>query len=446
MSCDTLSKAVVFVARTFRVAEAAVDLHELDKNTELSTVQRTSRVATNISLIAFQGSSLISRISGASPNLQLGLEVAASVFDVAQKVSVLSCKDELKLNDYLDLGCTIIFRVTDVTQMTLTLKPSFFDPHTDKVKKAAEFLEAGAQIVAYRDSIGNLFSFGTNQFNNIINYCANPQDISIEVSIDDDLGEDQRPPELRINADTAAAIAQIHDAENIAELEEIPRLFQRDIELRRFSCPITGLPIRHAVVVRGTENQTQPSIYEREVIVQFLREHPGQTPQGWPEGIDCQDTNIVAFPIIQNVINARLQVLFADFKTVPPPETSTRDKMIRLARALGIGQNIKNEDLVDRISNSVPQELVSSISLQPIRHSYSGGPLLPSVRIHVLAVKSLRGKASCSSDDQRKAICALLGSRDKAEKEVLKKVLRNFSALEFYISHDLQHLSGKFQK
>ncbi len=121
---------------------------------------------------------------------------------------------------------------------------------------------------------------------------------------------------------SAALFLKLHAITNPLSKKPIPDLstpicidsfsfnpFSQPLWGKDFVCPIHQHPIRHVVVVRGTESSAHPIYFEKTAIEHWIRNH--QTPPScWPDGIKYSQENIEGSTLAQEKINQRLTFLF----------------------------------------------------------------------------------------------------------------------------------------
>lgn len=443
MSVNTLLKIVETANKAVRMVEAGIDCYEVCQSGNLSTAQGVVRATADVGLIAFQAASFGANLRGASPNWRVGLEAGAAIFDVGQRVVVLTSRNDVKLGDWLDLGCSCIFRAAAVTRTTLTLKPEFFGNRDEQIKKISDVLESGATLVQNREQANKIYSFGKRQLVYLIDYCRGQGNLALEVPIEEGIGDEPIIPQLKVDPQMAAAIMEIQGAEIIQQLQKIPCLFSQDLELKKYSCSLSGKPIRHVLVLLGTENSAHPIMYEKDQIIQRLTN--GSIPQNWPQQIPFKRENLVTSLAIQQKINQRLQLLFDDFKSVSlGPPNAFRTKVINLAAQIGIAGNVKSEEIVDHLLSKVPSTIGISVSAQKVSYIFHGEQKKAAIKIVAQTKQALFKPESSSLVEQKRALCAFLGSNAPEDKAAMRKAFQEFNKLELYISADLQKFKGKF--
>lgn len=444
MTVNTLNKALVFSVNAARIVELGHDLQEVIANSEVSGVQRAARVVFDTGSIALRGASSVAPFTKASPNTRIGLETGAEIFDFAQRVSVLAGKKDIRSGEWVDLGCQVAFRAISVTQTTLTLKPELFENQAKNVRRVSDIIGTASRVIQSRDSFQRVYHLGVKQFRRIINFAAE-RDIVLEVPLNMDADGNDLPLELQLDNETAALIAEIQNARTINEFNVIPELFSTDPQLNQFVCSLSQKPIRRVLVIRGTEN-ANPVYYERAKIARFLQDNSIRIPQGWPMEVSCKRENLATSPSVQNQIDARLQLLFDDFRALSNELVSMEDRIMGLVRQLGIGQ-ASGCEIVDRILERIPRSFVRAVSVQrEMKRFTPGEPLKLSTVLFVRSSKVLLEEQDHSNAEKQQATCACLGSSEEDDQEALKNVMKSFRGFKLYISQDLQDLSVNFFK
>lgn len=448
MNLSTISTALDMVYKGVRIANAANDFYSVDNEKALSSGQRDIRKGLDVGIILTEGASIIAPALRVSPGVQIGLNIGGGVFDVAQRVSVLACKEEVALGDWVDLGCLVTFRACEITKTTLTLRPEIFNKGQQGVKSINDILNNAALLIANRQVLKKAYPLGKKALAYIFNCCPANRETSLAVPRSFDLGESP-PLELQIGAEMAAKISEIREAQTIDGFNEIPSLFVDDRELRRFICPITRKPIRNVLATRTSQSDSTPIYYEKSAVMEYMRNHPGEMPPKWPQGLTFNEQNLADSPETQNWINGRLQVLLDDFKEIPNlmQGDELREKMLGFARNLKIGSTkCSNAKIGREIVKNIDRFIRGTVSIQTVEYEFHPGRSKKiATRVRIVFQYIWKSSQVPSLHNQKIAACVVLGSNDPNEIEISSKVVRCFKELELYISNDLQNLSGNFQ-
>lgn len=444
-------KLARYGVKLVQMGQAAANVYECATNDRLPRNQRIIQGITNAGFVALQGATIAAPSAGASPNLRIALEAGVGVCDLAQRVALLTWKKNVQFGDWVDLGCLVLFRVSSVTRTTVTLQPELFEGCQEEVKDLSTFLDTFASIVQFRDVPGRVWVMGKKQLTTIFKYCQGNEEASLELSLDDDLVEEATKVKIILDDETAKLVAEFEDVENIYALDKIPELLREDDELKKFICPLTKQPIRHIVVVAGTQNSPCPVYYEKEDICSYLQRNERDNPPGWPQRVSCNRKNILPSPSAQAQINRRLEAILKDFKEMHLPNSvnegrlsPTKDKIIRLLKEIQISGETPSKIVADKILNVVPKNVAFNVRAQRMKHKFKENVEKIALKITIQKNYGFIKGNDLSVKDQRMALFALIGSSDEAEQEALKKAMKAFKTLELYISQDFESLSAKF--
>lgn len=347
------------------------------------------------------------------------------------------------MDDWIHIGCNIFLRVSSVLNNTIELKPELLGPHIEKVQ--------------YTTSIFDLVCAGTRCTKDMVlplirylRHRPNPINMVIVIPKDNNL-----PSELKIDAKWAENIQFILSAKGIDVFDVIPELFQYDEVLKQFICSLTKKPIRHPVVVQGTEDNPQPIYFERKEINERLDDCSLGCPEAWPADIQYSRKSLKDAEQIQHQINRRLNILLSEMKGLPiyglqsSIQNGQLDKLCQLALNIGFNQEDKPDDLLvdDMLSNMhqsiVP--LIANITVYTLPYFFEPNSATLTRKILIFPQQTLLKKTtSLTEKELSDATFSLLGSENLQHTHTLKAAFRIFSRVEIYISTDLRHHKVKW--
>jgi len=433
ISLVTASKYFRYFVGGFNIAHSLNDINNTVSDSSLSANQKIHRVATDSLVASAQALSMVADYRQWPVDERIQLRGTLAVAQVLQEGSIQSCKKSLKLDDHIDLGCSVTFQVFNLLDDVIELKPIYFGAYLPEVQFTASALSlvwAGTQVA-------------TKVVIPVIKYlCQQPNQINVMILIDR-LGDGD--PELRIDQRLYADMRRIKAAPNIQALTEIPELFKNDTVLSQFRCPLLDdRPIRHILVVKGTENSPNPVYYDRSAMAKRLREHPDQNPPGWPEKIPFNRYALRKDPYIQNLINQRLTMLWNDFKLFPDLPDPQRDENLlkTLSQSVGIHDAQRSDkQVLSELFKKVPRSVAANITsgnVQTIQHAFAENRPPKPARVITLRTLSFKGAAQFSVAERQHALLGLLGSNIERDQQLAEKVIRAFKKIEIYIATDLK--------
>ena len=437
---STLGTIIQTMNGVVRVAEAAIDLKEAleDDSLESDTLSHKVRIGADIAIIAAQTLSVVGNHAHWSANTRLGLSLATGVADITQNINSIAYKKNLKVNDWINIGCSIALRVSAMANDTIELKPAMLGSHLEKVQYTASMIDLTCGTTRFaKDVVIPLIQY--------LRHRPDPVDMSIVLS-----EKDNKPAELKVDAQWAANIQQVLNTKTILEIDTIPELFKFDQILRQFKCSLTNKPIRHIVVVQGTEETPFPIYFEKKAIQEHLGNASLGRPAGWPSTVEFSHAHLKHPIAIQHQINNRLQALLDEMKGTPLyglqdpiKQNSSLNELCRLAQRLGLHQEDKAEEqIADEIISKMhakSAQLIANVTVYKIQSDLEKG-VKEKNNIRISFVRTIiKKKTTLTQENLKDATFTLLGSQETKHHQILKLAVKTFSKVEISISTDLKY-------
>lgn len=306
-------KITNYLYKGTQLTQASMDLYRTLCEDEISPSQKVHRVITDIFVLVFQAAEIGADVKNASLDTKLAIKVSLCGTDFAKELSKKSIKKEpLSKEDYLDLFVVAGNRIADLRDFRAThcadcCSGSITDTILSSVGIAGRIAAKRKDIQLAYDALmrwkqnaigtleGNRQAYAYIPLQNVQIDNANEQDENLEL-------DEEYLQELRI----------IQRAQSLRDLTFIPQLFAEDAVLAQWRCPIMHKPIRYVVVVKGTQENAQPILYEQSNITEWINNNSQQLPLGWPEDVELTLENLANYNPIQFLIDNRLQHLLND--------------------------------------------------------------------------------------------------------------------------------------
>ncbi|MBM3198292.1 MAG: hypothetical protein FJZ58_03445 [Chlamydiae bacterium] len=166
--------------------------------------------------------------------------------------------------------------------------------------------------------------------------------------------------QVRISNAYDRYVLEVQRANTIQDFALIPVLFQEDEVLRQYSCTLSHKPMRFTCVVRGTENNLAPIVYEKTAILRWFNEHPGERPRKWPSAIPLTASQLVDYAPIQTFIDQRLQILFEKTKRQLQGE---EEPLSAASQGAVSGVDLSSNAMLSNLEQ-IPEEFLGDETLQ----------------------------------------------------------------------------------
>ncbi len=426
--CCSAWKPIVFLAK---VAPCCTDIVGVLDDKEMQKGQKIYHVVSDTFSIMTQTSLARAKLGQATQMTKLALSATAVAADINQKVVHFSEKeDPLKTGDYMDLGAGTLVSVSGFVNDTIDLKPQLFGSHKVTIGNGANFASAVGALVENRALL-------YRQWRRL---------------------RGQPPPGLaelwrrhiNLTPEDAESFYRMKLAQTIDELEEIPPLFHEDQILTQFRCALSGLTIRHLLVVAGTEANPHPVWFESRAILQRIQ--TGERPAQWPEGIAFTRENLHELPDRQRQIDTELNTLlqgihnselrFQPLGNVNQREAQNSVVMLALLKTLGLERinTMQDTEIGDAVRANVSPNTIANIEVNTELQQFHAGeqPKLTKV-IRFTPTVSLLSKPPLSEEALFAATRAALFTQSPAQDR--KALVLAQIPFELRISTDFQDVT-----
>lgn len=400
------------------VLGSTADMVKSVQSPNLTTTQKVFQVAVGGLVNGFQLGLLFPNIS---KNSRFRMCVILGVADVAQQVNnIASSEDELNVGDSLRLMQSTAFRAAQIIDERIELQRDFLGSHQSAIKGGVNALGVVSVLLLIGDAVIQYLGRKPNQIDFVRGFL-----------------EEGHSPELDEDSAFEQSIHLLRSIDNITQLNEIPDLFELDEVLSKYKCSLRGSPIRHIYMLKGTENRTSPIYYERDVILNYLRNHPLQRPTSWPETIPYDVAFLEPNLSKQKEIDGRLELFLSDIKLLPDTQI-THD-------LLGINLEKNDLEMVDDLFEKICPEIRSQIigiSINTVQQVFEEGRAPKLARkIEILTKGSGRASRDFSTEECYEAIDSFL--RGKEDVQLSKELLQAYKKIEILLSQNSQTLRIK---
>lgn len=239
------------------------------------------------------------------------LAVTSGATDVARKITKKIVINDFSFLDLVDAIGIVVFRASDVVTAASQL-----DNLSDQDKKTLEWIGAGTSIAGTAAGIGTT-AFKVYKNKDTIHkasriiflaikrfICRQPNELPVIVR---DVVHNDDENDFTRNGDEIERKHKdlVYRMLNWKFLDEIPEEFHEDLEFSKNKCALSGKPIRNPVGPRI--NNRFVTLYERKGLLQWMSEHPNETPPEWPVNHPCIRPNMVTHLLIKKKIEDRLK-------------------------------------------------------------------------------------------------------------------------------------------
>ncbi|MFI5343868.1 MAG: hypothetical protein ACHQUC_06570 [Chlamydiales bacterium] len=423
------------------LVEARAHICEASTSDELTVLQRTHRIATDVLFIGAQGASLVASFTKADPVTQIACAVAVALADTLKKMSRLHCQAAITAGDYIELFAgTLLFRVSNVTERMCSLTPSFLGDHLRAIETLSD-VGTGVAILALHakkiHGVGKNIHSRWRAINTICSVLFNnpadqPRPPGIHVRIDR-----ENQVRLEISRNYAERLREVQQFENISQMETIPHFFELDPILGLYRCPISQRPIRFAL----THTQCTHLHYERSVVMAWLDAHPGERPPGWPEDNDVNVQRLSEIQTVQMVIDRTLEQLLEGIRGFEIQDIHADEYegfIFTKARELGIDNPaVSDREIIRALMANLPRGMASAVGVMMGTYRFRAEKKHKAVR-RITLLPKLQLVEPQPIIDTLPAIRALLGSRSENDIDAFKQACMSRLILEVRISMDLE--------
>jgi hypothetical protein len=295
-------KGIVYLVKACNVVGAGYDIHSTINNDELTSQEKTHRVATSALFLVAQTMDVgVDLARNVSSSVKMRARVGVGIADVSRKTSQKAVQDEFDFHDGLEVTATAAFRAADIASLAVNLYPQQFGDW----QYPADLLQAGAILTANQHT---LISAKTSVGNLLSRRRSPDQNSSSPLSVDEKYRRE---------------VLEVLQANEIGEFNTIPELFLEDEGLKQWVCPITKKSIRYISVIQTTIESIRPVWYEKSAITAWITKNPQQRPPQWPGKISLRERKLIDYTYAQKEIDQRLLDLFNEMRELADIGTFT---------------------------------------------------------------------------------------------------------------------------
>ncbi len=310
-----IARAMEYLIKVYQASEALGAAYNTYKDPKLSSGKKTQRIAINCFFAIAQGTEIAAHLSNSSMAWQMGTKFVAGTGEAFCALdSGKSIKDVVQYR-LLDIaGCYTTHHQLPTAKSALDMMESAYMIYSDRQKFSAAICSLKNRVIFHQ---GQFFLFQVRPIPNqplpapsatIPAAAAGAPPIPVAPS--EGMQVEAKPVKKRKNLGQEAE--DMLRTRDIEEWKDIPEMLTSDPVLQLYCCSITHKPIRFLLVVTATKEWESPVYYERKTIEDWLKEHPQQLPENWPEGVPLQMASLSVCRDKQAQIDKQLQQVLAN--------------------------------------------------------------------------------------------------------------------------------------
>ncbi len=411
--------------RTYQVAQS-----------DMPTSQKAHRVATEVIFGVAQGFSVGISLADAVSTAKVVVDSAAAGAAVLKNVSEVSCKP-FEWGNLLEVGACVLFRTGMTVTGIIVLEPEVLGNHAELVEWIADLTNSSSLMVnpASRDKL----IYGGTKLCDAVKYLTGYIKENREPSATQRIVvrmNKSKIPELMIDPHYASLMKTVIESNSIADFAKIPDLFKYDKVLKSYICSLSRKPIRHVLMVAGTEKK--PVYYEKAAFEKYCQEFPNKLPPKWPVGVQFIKENISLYAEGQRIIDQRLDVLRVQFIEISI--TTPQTELLLLAKEKMVEDSSALSDFFIQTAGN-PYVVVSALKAKHVFQANTSSKNSYWISLQVPG----RTKEIQTSDLMAPAF-ALLGSSMAEDKRALRAVLDSHQKLNLWVSNDFRCIDVSLEK